>query len=72
MQVGWQNKVNYDNITTKNSSYSGLPVKCIQIWDQTLFIHIDLTMFCLSVFSLIANVNLLHHRLNKIKHCLVQ
>jgi len=30
--------------------------------------HFDLTLFCLSVFSLIANATFLHHRLNKIKN----
>ncbi len=54
------------------SSYSGLPVKLIKKnWDQKLFRHFDLTVFYLSVFSLIANATFLHHRLNKIKHCLV-
>uniref|UniRef100_A0A8C2H6C7 Uncharacterized protein n=1 Tax=Cyprinus carpio TaxID=7962 RepID=A0A8C2H6C7_CYPCA len=28
----------------QKSSYSGLQVKCIQIWDQKLFRHFDLTM----------------------------
>jgi len=52
----------------KHSSYSGLPLQYITIWDQKLFKHFDLTMFCSSVFSLIANVIFLHHRLNYIKH----
>jgi len=46
-------------------------VKFIKIWDQKLFRHFDLTLFCLSVFSLIANATFLHNGLNKIKHFLV-
>ncbi len=37
--------------------------------DSVLFRHFDLTMFCLSVFSLIANATFL--QTEKIKHCLV-
>jgi len=39
---------------------------------QKLFRHFDLTMFykC-AMQSLIAKVTFLHHRMNKIKHCLV-